>query len=211
MIMLIDMHVHTDSHSLCSIVDPVDLVRRAEERNLSGIVLTEHDYVWTQGEVDTLKKETNTDLIILRGQEVTSTIGHLLVYGYHKILDCISLEEIVYKVHQQKGVVFVSHPFRYGEYSDLTLGQLETTFARFDGIEALNGNQSNEQNNYGLRIWESLGINGIGGSDAHSVHMVGNYVTEFQNEIRNEEDLTKELKAGRCSPVRYNGFALNKK
>ncbi len=206
--MLIDMHVHTDSHSLCSTVDPVDLVRRAEELNISGIAITEHDYVWSQGEIDALKKETNTDLLILRGQEVTSTSGHLLVYGYHKILDCISLEEIVHRVHQHDGVVFVSHPFRYGKYSGLSLEQLQTAFERFDGIEALNGNQSNEQNNYGLHIWESLGINGIGGSDAHSIPMVGNYVTKFQNVIRNEDDLIKELKAGQCSPIRYNGFVL---
>ena len=132
---------------------------------------------------------------------MTSTTGHLLVYGYYSNLDCISSEEIINKVHQQNGIVIVSHPFRYEDYSDLTLDQLQIEFARFDGIEALNGNQSSKQNNYALKIWESLGICGIGGSDAHSVNMVGRHVTEFQNEIRNEKDLIKEIKAGRCSPV----------
>ncbi len=206
--MLIDMHVHTDSHSLCSIIDPVDLVCRAEEQNLSGIVITEHDYVWSQEEITALKRETGTDLLILRGQEVTSTTGHLLVYGYYSNLDCISLEEIINKVHEQNGIVIVSHPFRYGDYSDLTLSQLQTEFARFDGIEALNGNQSSKQNSYGMEIWESFKICGIGGSDAHSVNMVGRHVTEFQNEIRNEEDLIREIKAGRCSPVSISDYMI---
>lgn len=199
------MHIHTDRKSLCSIVEPVDLVRRAEERNLSGIVITEHDYVWTPAEIETLKRETKTDLLIFRGQEVSSTEGHLLVYGYYDTMDCISVEEIMHDVYQRNGAVLLSHPFRYGDYSGLSLEQLEAEFSRYDGIETLNGNQSLEQNDYALQIWESLGLTGIGGSDAHSIDMVGKYVTEFENEIRDESDMVRELKAGRCRPVSAAG------
>lgn len=203
--MLIDMHVHTDRKSLCSIIDPIELVHRAEELNLSGIVITEHDYVWTPAEIEALKRETKTDLLILRGQEVSSVEGHLLVYGYYETMDCISAEEIMRGVHQRGGAVFVSHPFRYGDCDGLSLEQLRTGFSRFDGMEILNGNQSAEQNEYGLRVWESLDITGIGGSDAHSMNMVGSYITEFENEIRDESDLVRELKAGRCRPVSAAG------
>jgi predicted metal-dependent phosphoesterase TrpH len=200
--MLIDMHVHTDRKSLCSIIDPVELVHRAEEMNLAGIVVTEHDYVWTPSEVESLKRETKTDILIFRGQEVSSTKGHLLVYGYYENVDCVSAEEIMGKVHQHDGAVILSHPFRYGDYDDLSLEQLQMEFLHFDGIETLNGNQSSRQNDYGVKVRASLGITGIGGSDAHSMNMVGRYVTEFENEIRDESDLIRELKAGRCRPVR---------
>jgi predicted metal-dependent phosphoesterase TrpH len=207
--MLIDMHVHTDRKSLCSIIDPVELVCRAEELDLSGIVITEHDYVWTPAEIEALKRETKTDLLILRGQEVSSVEGHLLVYGYYETMDCISVEEIMHGVHQQGGVVLVSHPFRYGDRDGLSIEQVEAEFSRFDGIETLNGNQSSQQNEYGMQVWKSLGITGIGGSDAHSMNMVGRYVTEFENEISDESDLIRELKAGRCRPVLTSGHAEN--
>lgn len=199
--MLIDMHIHTYRHSGCSMLDPVDLVHRAEERGLAGIVITEHDFVWSRREIEGLKEETGTGLLILRGQEVSSYDGHMLVYGCYKNLDYLSTEKLLDLVHKQEGVVIPSHPFRYGDFTVNSLETLKKQLSSFDGFEALNGNQSRTHNAFGMNAWEALGVTGIGGSDAHSLNMVGNYATEFENEIHDEEDLIKEIRAGRCRPV----------
>ena len=201
--MLIDMHVHTTRYSACSGLDPVELVRRAEELELSGIVITEHDHLWTQEEVEDLKKETETDLLIMRGQEVHCSIGHLLVYGYYEELDYMTVEGTVEKVHESDGIVLQAHPFRYGN-TNRSLKKYRNMFSVFDAIEVFNGNQKPDENKFGLGMWKDLGIIGIGGSDAHSTDMVGRYITQFENEIRNEEDLISEIKAGRCRPVRLS-------
>jgi hypothetical protein len=44
---------------------------------------------------------------------------------------------------------------------------------------------------------EKLGLPGTGGSDAHQVHEIGACLTLFENEVRNEEDLIREIRAGR--------------
>jgi predicted metal-dependent phosphoesterase TrpH len=202
--MLIDLHVHTYRYSGCSVLDPVDLVRRAEDLNLSGIAITEHDQAWSENEIEGLKRQTKTDLLILRGQEVSSQTGHLLVFGYYDNLEHRHVEEVLDKVHKNGGLVILPHPFRYGDFEGSSFDNLKTEFARYDGIEVFNGNQSPDNNNYGEKVWEELGLIGIGGSDAHSINMVGRYLTEFQNEIRNEKDLIEEIEAGRCNPVRLD-------
>ncbi len=200
--MLIDMHLHTYRYSSCSFLSPADLISRAEELKLSGVVITEHNRVWSLEEVQELKEATNTDLVVLRAQEVSSTDGHVLVYGCYEKLEYLNLEEIVEEVHKCGGIVLPSHPFRHGDYDGFSIEQLRSVFTKYDGIEVLNGNQSAKQNNEGLAAWEELGIVGIGGSDAHSSDMVGKFLTEFDKGITDEHDLISEIKAGRCRPIR---------
>ena len=203
--MLIDMHVHTNRYSSCSILDPFDLVHRASELRLSGIVITEHHHIWSQGEIEELKRGTNSELLILRGQEVYSSAGHLLIFGYYgKFQEYFPVEEIVAKVHSKGGIVIVAHPFRDGNNIGEDPEKLKRKFACVDGIEVLSANQTKEENSYGKKVWEAFGIVGMGGSDAHSVEVVGKYLTWFQNTIRNEDDLVREIKGGRCLPVAYD-------
>jgi len=185
-------------------LSPYDLISRAEEMGLDGIAITEHDHAWSANEIDRLKQETGTKLLILRGQEVSSEYGHVLIFGYYESLNHYNLNEIIKRVHANGGVVIPSHPFRYGN-TDKTLEELKDEFSPFDAIEALNGNQDEFQNRFGLRVMEQLRIPGIGGSDAHSIRMIGRYVTEFYSSIRDESDLIREIKAGRCRPL-FNGW-----
>ena len=60
-------------------ITPLDLVQGAKVAGLDAICLTEHDYVWTVDELDELGHEHG--LLILRGMEVTTGRGHMLVFG----------------------------------------------------------------------------------------------------------------------------------
>jgi len=95
--MLIDTHIHTNRYLSCSILNPVDLVYQVLKLKLSGIVIVEHYKVWAEEEIEELKRETDSnELLILRCQEVSSSIGHLLVYGYYeKLQENLCVEEIV--------------------------------------------------------------------------------------------------------------------
>jgi predicted metal-dependent phosphoesterase TrpH len=206
--MLIDMHIHTSKYSSCSILDPIDLVKRASQLRLSGIVITEHHNVWSHEEIEELKRETKSELLILRGQETTCSIGHLLIFGYYdKLQENLAAKEVLDKVHKKGGIVIMAHPFRNGHGFGEPPEELKSRFAYVDGIEVFNANQSRAENEFGRKVWEALGIVGIGGSDAHSVEMVGRYLTWFQNVIRNENDLVAEIRGGRCKPIVYDAPA----
>ncbi|MBE9541532.1 MAG: PHP domain-containing protein, partial [Proteobacteria bacterium] len=76
--MRIDLHCHT-KYSYDCYLEPVDLIKRAKELNLGGICITEHNSFTLSRHV------TNTDkadgFLILRGLEISTNMGHLLVYG----------------------------------------------------------------------------------------------------------------------------------
>jgi hypothetical protein len=48
-----------------------------------------------------------------------------------------------------------------------------------------------------------LGLPGTGGSDAHRVDEIATWVTDFENDIEDEDELLRELHAGRFKAVRY--------
>src|SRR5437667_6169476 len=78
--MKFDLHMHTTRHSLDSQMDPFVLVRQARKVGLDGVVITEHDWLWTEPELDELRSAA-PGLIILAGVEVTAAEGHFLAYG----------------------------------------------------------------------------------------------------------------------------------
>ena len=49
--MFIDIHLHTYRYSPCSWMSPEELIFRAEEVGLDGIVITEHNKVWRKDEI----------------------------------------------------------------------------------------------------------------------------------------------------------------
>ncbi|MGE3820949.1 MAG: PHP domain-containing protein, partial [Isosphaeraceae bacterium] len=75
-----DHHLHTDRHSPDSVLDPLELIDRAREVGLDGIVITEHDYQWEREELAELSASAE-GLTILSGAEVSAREGHFLVYG----------------------------------------------------------------------------------------------------------------------------------
>ena len=78
--MKFDMHLHTTRHSPDSRMEPPRMLTRARELGLDGVVITEHDWLWTEEELETLRALA-PDLVVLAGIEVTAREGHFLVYG----------------------------------------------------------------------------------------------------------------------------------
>src|SRR5688572_19668660 len=70
----------TSRHSPVSVTAPFDLLRAAEAAGLDGVVLTEHDYLWTEDELDELRAAA-PGLVILSGVEVAGRGGDMLCYG----------------------------------------------------------------------------------------------------------------------------------
>src|SRR5205807_2515616 len=79
-VMKFDLHLHTNRHSPDSIMPPQLMVSRAREIGLDGVVITEHDWLWTEDELDELRA-IDPGLVVLAGVEVSTRQGHFLVYG----------------------------------------------------------------------------------------------------------------------------------
>ena len=116
--MRFDLHIHTNRYSRgCSILEPREMVAQAIKKGLDGIAITEHDHLWSKKEIENLIKSTRSDsLVILRGKEIVTSVGHVLLYNYYEeILGNDSLETLTEKVRNAGGAAVLAHPFRYGQ------------------------------------------------------------------------------------------------
>jgi hypothetical protein len=69
-------------------------------------------------------------------------------------------------------------------------------------VETLNGGSNNEENGRAEEIAQILGLNRIGGSDAHYVSAIGRCLTAFDAPIRTNEELVAVIYAGNYRPMR---------
>jgi histidinol phosphatase-like PHP family hydrolase len=59
-------------------------------------------------------------------------------------------------------------------------------FKLAQAVEVVNGGTVDEENDFAMRVASKLGLPVTGGSDAHSAHGLGKFVTAFGDEINNE-------------------------
>ena len=194
--MLVDLHTHTRVYSRCSALTPEALVRAARDRGLDAVCITEHDALWTPHEVRALAE--SMEFAVVRGMEVTTEVGHVLVFGasaYHPAM--ATLEELHRIVSAEGGLMFLAHPSR--RYGTLPPDDLN---AYFDSVEAHNGTEGMLQNDAATSLARNLRLPGIGGSDSHSVREVGVCATRFDQPFESEDAFVDALRAGRYAATR---------
>jgi predicted metal-dependent phosphoesterase TrpH len=207
--MVIDLHVHSSPASACS-SNPVErLIEEARTIGLDGICLTDHNHVWDPAAVEGLRQKHG--FLILRGNEITTDQGDILVLGLDEdIQGVIKLEDLRQRVLRAGAFMIAAHPFR--GFLTFGIGYLGLTpekarkrpvFQGVDAVEVLNSRVSEKENRFASQVAEGLGLPQTGGSDAHKAGEVGRYATRFADPIRNEGDLVEALKKGRFSPVLF--------
>jgi predicted metal-dependent phosphoesterase TrpH len=179
-------------------MDPLALVRRAREVGLDGVVITEHDWLWTEPELEELRA-AGAGLVVLAGIEVTAAEGHFLVYGVHNPFALprgIGVAALCREVHRQGGAVVAAHPFRWGQPFDDILREERP---ELDGLEAMTNNMDADCRRRAARVLRERPLAGIGSSDAHHPDVLGVCYTEFDATIRDGRDLVRAVRGRRAT------------
>lgn len=193
--MLIDMHTHTSVYSTDSNLLPVDSLARAVECGLDGVVLTEHDVVWPRQHAEQLSEEAG--ILVIHGVEVTTELGHVLVYGLEALVPRITDSRRLRKLcDEQDALMYLAHPAR-----DPGLRVPREAMELFDGVEGLNGCDGPLQNQSARSRGRTRPLPPIGGSDSHALHEVGTAATEFAATIETLADLMAALRSGDYQPI----------
>jgi len=113
--MRIDLHCHS-TYSYDNYLDPLRLISRARELNLDGVCFTEHLSYGLSRFVERINSPEG--FLILRGLEISTDKGHLLVYGVKDdswntwgkdfYLDIL---QVMRNVHALAGICVPAHPF----------------------------------------------------------------------------------------------------
>jgi len=209
--MILDLHAHSDASEDSRA--PLEsylkwLQRKRDLLPIDGIVLTEHRQ-WDAA-ADYRDLEDRYGILILRGAEVETDYGHILVYGVNDDITRrfdftnvrLSAQEVVSEVTRLGGVAAPCHPGRP------TIGLCEHYERKppLDGVvavEALNGGSRRGENERVQGLIERHGYGAFGGSDAHLVSLIGICATEFDDDVRSVEQLVAALQGGRYRPVDF--------
>ncbi len=209
--MILDLHAHSDKSEDSRA--PLEtylkwLQRKRDLLPIDGIVLTEHRQ-WDPA-ADYRELEDRYGILILRGAEVETDYGHVLLYGVNDDIARrfdfadvrLPAQEVVTEVARMGGVAAPCHPGRP------TIGLCEHYATRppLEGVvavEALNGGSRKGENERVQAVIDQYGYGAFGGSDAHLVSLIGICATEFDDDIRNVDDLVEALPQKRYRPVDF--------
>ena len=181
--------------------------RRKRGYQVDGFVLTEHrsfDF-----EVDYSDLAAEYGIAVLKGAELETDIGHVLVYGVSERLKRefdfarvdLSSGELFAAVREFGGFAAGAHAGRprIGLWDHAEAG---FHVAHVEVIECLNGGSSAEENGRAEALAERYGLKRVGGSDAHYVSSIGRCLTAFHRRITRVEELVEELEHGHYFPMR---------
>ncbi len=190
--MLIDLHCHTQPLSACSSLAPAELARLARTAGLDAVCLTEHDRLRLADELRALGDVYGP--LLLRGMEVTTELGHVLVFGLDELpADGFLAASLRRSVDEAGGLMVLAHPARQGQPAI----DLRTAGHLFDAVEGINGSDSAAQNAAAMRLGAALALPPTGGSDCHSPREVATAATQLERTVTNEAELIEELRRGR--------------
>ncbi len=181
--------------------------RRKRGYQVDGFVLTEHRSFDPEVEYSGLAHQYG--ITVLKGAELETDIGHVLVYGLNERLKQefdfarvdLSSADLFRAAKDLGGFAVGAHAGRprigLSEHAERGV-----RFAHVEVIECLNGGSSAEENGRAEALAEQYGLKRVGGSDAHYVSSIGRCLTAFQKPIGRIEELVEQLQHGHYFPIR---------
>lgn len=223
----LDLHTHTSDGSNdagATVEGYLRWIARRREAGyrVDGFVLTEHRNLDRRHDYSALAAQYGA--VVLRGMEVETNTGHVLVYGvsdrFFAEVDVSSVtlpyQDVFRAAREHGGVAVGAHAGR----RRIGLAQhVERDGASLDDvdlIETLNGGSNAEENAQALLLAQRHRLTMVGGSDSHYVSTLGSHLTAFREPVHNIHAMVEQLRAGRVHAVtaeatQANRIACNRK
>lgn len=198
--MNLDLHVHTRRYSGCSVISPEQLLQRARETKLDGVMFSEHNRFWPVDEIEHYRKQY-PDLKIFNGAEIdVPSLHHVLTIvpepaNGHSLFRPASARTFLSDLENMGGVGIAAHPFRY--YQDYD--QRNQNFS-LHGVEIASSNMcSTKELEKARQLTHQWGAEPTVNSDAHSLQPLGKFFNQFDREPADEEELIELIRKGAFS------------
>jgi predicted metal-dependent phosphoesterase TrpH len=207
--MILDLHAHSiKSDDGRARVESYCQWIRQRSVPLDGLVLTEHRQFDDVSDYRALEDEFG--ILILKGSEVETDYGHVLVFGVNEDLRQafdfssirLRLADVLGAAERCGAVAVPCHPGR----PTVGLCSHYGTRGPVDGVRAIevyNGGSRAGEDEAALALAEKHGYQGIGGSDAHLVSQIGRCGTRFQRDVRSEIELVEALRSGSFEAISW--------
>ena len=180
---------------------------KAKDIAIDGFVLTEHRQFDDESDYSALGEKYG--LTILKGAEVETEYGHVLVFGVTPELQQafdfaninLALADVIAACNAHGAIAAPCHPGR----KRVGMAAHLEEFGAPEGVrvvEVFNGGSRDDEDGISHRMADDLGYHGIGGSDAHIVSHIGRCATQFDQPVKDERELVAALKSGAFKAIK---------
>lgn len=214
--MKIDMHCHTKEGSIDAKVKIENYINKLISNGCNGMLVTDHNSYNGYRKFKEIAGRMNLKdtFTVLKGIEYdTKDAGHIIAilpeHVNEKILEVrgMKVRQLEKLVHGLGGVLGPAHPYGTGYYAfaHTKFGKNNMNFIKkFDFIETFNACTKPHENMLADRLAEKFNKLKTGGSDAHKEDVVGMAFTEFDDIIKDNDDLISAIKSNKATKVYGN-------
>ncbi len=199
--MILDLHAHSikSDDGRAKVQNYCQWIKTRDIK-IDGFVLTEHRQFDDESDYSELARANG--ITILKGAEVETEYGHVLVFGVTQPLMQafdfsnihLPLAQVLEESEKHGAVAVPCHPGR----KRVGMAAHLEEFGVPEGVrivEVFNGGSRGDEDAVAQAMGDDLNYLGIGGSDAHIVSHIGRCATRFPGDIANEQELVEALKA----------------
>ena len=207
--MILDLHAHSikSDDGRAKVQNYCQWIR-AREVPIDGFVLTEHRQFDLESDYSDLAREYG--LAILKGSEVETEYGHVLVFGVTSGLmqefdftDIhLPLARVIEACAAHDAVPVPCHPGRRRVGMSAHIAEYGIP-AGVRIVEIYNGGSRGNEDAIAQNMAAEQDYLGVGGSDAHIVSHIGRCATRFPAPISDERELVEALKAEAFEAITY--------
>ena len=211
-----ETHLHTSPVSRCAIASVEESLKYYKELGYDGVFITNHfpdvddsdrtyeekvNYYFTDYEKG-LELSEAIGIKVFCGVETTYGGADFLVYGLSKewflshpeIMNMKQSDKLTF-MRENGALIIQAHPFREAWYID----HIHLFPRHVDGVEIMNANRPDEENNLAKIYCEHYGLIKFAGSDNHSASMQKKlFGVCFEEPICSIEDFIGKVKNGKA-------------
>ena len=201
--MKLELHLHTNLYSPCATASPQEQMARLIETGYQAVYITEHDAVWSDDELDDLRRQFPA-IRIFSGVEVTlrQPTGPAGEYNQHLVV--LGTDDVEYvnlagnpaavlaKARDEGCLTVLAHPYRWeGSCTILAAGLLP------DAIECHTGNQNDAQAFIAEALSRQIDIPLVNAGDSHATSMIDRFWIETDQPVDQARDIRKIVLEGK--------------
>jgi len=187
-----DLHIHTE-YSLDCETTLEQIINRCQEQGINCIAIADHGNI--EG---ALKMRAIAPFEVIVAEEILTPKGEIMgMFLTEGIPSGLSVEQAISQIKAQGALVCAPHPFDVVRRCGLGPTVLESVIEQIDIIEVFNARSIFPQSSAkALALAKKYGIAQSTGSDAHTVHEIGNTYIKMP-EFNGKDEFLKALAEGK--------------
>jgi predicted metal-dependent phosphoesterase TrpH len=186
-----DLHTHT-LYSHDSLLKLEHYVEACVRKGINCVAVTDHN------EIDGAKRlQKMAPFKVIIGEEIRTRDGEITgLFLKERIPPNLSAFETIRRIREQKGLVYIPHPFASGVFMRLKLNVLDAIVDEVDIVEGWNSRgilRADDEKAQAFAVRHRLPF--AAGSDAHSRFEIGSAYVEMKD-FKSKKEMIKNIRGG---------------